>query len=383
MKSPTRSHFAASLVGGAVVAGTLLALGVTGHGNTETIIEGSPFAARPAATGGTRLTAHAIYERDAPGVVFVRAQIIQQVQDPFDLFPAQERSISTGSGFLIDGTGDILTNYHVIEGANRSNGVSVQFEDNVTRTASVVDQDANNDLALLKVNIAGVPEVHPLVLGDSTTVQVGDPTLAIGNPFGLDRTLTSGIVSALQRQIQGPSGFSIDNVIQTDAPINPGNSGGALVDANGNLTGINTAIFSKSGGSQGIGFAIPIKLAMEVMKSIIEHGQVIRGWLGIEVQPLTQELAESFGLSGRPGIVVAGIFRDGPAQKAGLQLGDVILSIDGEPASDGRRSMNQVARIKPTDKVVVQVIRNGKELKLTAEIGLRPPPAPVKEKEEE
>ena len=134
---------------------------MTGHGTTETIIEGSPFAAQPASTGGARLTAHAIYERDAPGVVFVRAQIIQQVQDPFDLFPQQERSISTGSGFLIDTAGDILTNYHVIEGANRSNGVTVQFEDNVTRTAAVVDQDPNNDLALLKVNIAGVPEVAP------------------------------------------------------------------------------------------------------------------------------------------------------------------------------------------------------------------------------
>ena len=181
-----------------------------------------------------------------------------------------------------------------------------------------------------------------------------------------------------------PSGLacnSYEDFIQTDAAINPGNSGGALVDANGNLTGINTAIFSKSGGSQGIGFAIPVKLATEVMKSIIEHGQVIRGWLGIEVQPLTKELAESFGLTGRPGIVVAGIFRDGPAQKAGLQLGDVILSIDGEPAGDGRKSMNQVARIKPTDKVAIQVMRNGKEIKLSAEIGLRPPPAPVKEEE--
>jgi serine protease DegS len=190
-----------------------------------------------------------------------------------------------------------------------------------------------------------------------------------------------GIISATGRNQLGLNNY--EDFIQTDAAINPGNSGGALVDANGNLTGINTAIFSKSGGSQGIGFAIPVKLAMEVMKSIIEHGQVIRGWLGIEVQPLSQELAESFGLSGRPGIVVAGIFRDGPAQKAGLQLGDVILSIDGEPAGDGRKSMNQVARIKPTDKVTIQVMRNGKELKLTAEIGLRPPPAPIQEKEEE
>ena len=145
------------------------------------------------------------------------------------------------------------------------------------------------------------------------------------------------------------------------------------MDANGNLIGINTAIFSKSGGSQGIGFAIPTKLALEVMKAIIEHGQVIRGWLGIEVQPLTPELAESFGLEGRPGIVVAGIYRDSPAQRANLQPGDIILSIDGEPAGDGRRSMNQVARTKPGEKVSVKVMRNGKEIDLSAEVGLRPP----------
>jgi len=164
---------------------------------------------------------------------------------------------------------------------------------------------------------------------------------------------------------------------------NPGEPGGALVDANGNLVGINTAIFSKSGGSQGIGFAIPVKLALEVMKSIVEHGQVIRGWLGIEVQPLSQELAESFGMQGRPGIVVAGIFRDGPAQKAGLQLGDVILSINGEPAGDGRKSMNQVARIKPNEKITIEVMRNGQQLKLIAEVGLRPPPAPAAAPKEE
>ena len=155
-------------------------------------------------------------------MVFVKALVIQQVQDPFDLFPQREQSSSTGSGFLISSNGLILTNYHVIEGADRGTGVTVQFEDNVTRHASVVGEDPNNDLALLRVDMSGVPAVTPLPLGDSTTVRVGDPTLAIGNPFGLDRTLTSGIVSALQRQIQAPNGFSIDNMIQTDAPINPG-----------------------------------------------------------------------------------------------------------------------------------------------------------------
>src|SRR5690606_5442363 len=155
-----------------------------------------------------------------------------------------------------------------------------------------------------------------------------------------------------------------EDFIQTDAAINPGNSGGALVDARGSLIGINTAIFSKSGGSQGIGFAIPVKLALEVMHAIIEHGQVIRGWLGIEVQPLTPELAESFGLEGRPGIVVAGVYRDGPAQRAGMQPGDLILNIDGQPATDGRRSMNQVAQTKPGERIGIEVLRNGKQLKL-------------------
>ena len=292
-----------------------------------------------------------------------------------DNSPKQKRMESSlGSGVIMSPEGYILTNNHVTSGADQ---IVVALKDGRETLARVIGSDPETDLAVLKIDLKNLPAI---TVGRSDSIRIGDVALAIGNPFGVGQTVTMGIISATGRNQLGLNNY--EDFIQTDAAINPGNSGGALVDANGNLTGINTAIFSKSGGSQGIGFAIPVKLAMEVMKSIIEHGQVIRGWLGIEVQPLTQELAESFGLSGRPGIVVAGIFRDGPAQKAGLQLGDVILSIDGEPAGDGRRSMNQVARIKPTDKVTIQVMRNGKELKLTAEIGLRPPPAPVQEKEE-
>ena len=292
-----------------------------------------------------------------------------------DNSPKQKRMESSlGSGVIMSPEGYILTNNHVTTGADQ---IVVALKDGRETLARVIGSDPETDLAVLKIDLKNLPAI---TIGRSEGLRVGDVALAIGNPFGVGQTVTMGIISATGRNQLGLNSY--EDFIQTDAAINPGNSGGALVDANGNLTGINTAIFSKSGGSQGIGFAIPVKLAMEVMKSIIEHGQVIRGWLGIEVQPLSQELAESFGLSGRPGIVVAGIFRDGPAQKAGLQLGDVILSIDGEPAGDGRRSMNQVARIKPTDKVSILVIRNGKELKLTAEIGLRPPPAPMAKEEE-
>jgi len=293
-----------------------------------------------------------------------------------DNSPKQKRMESSlGSGVIMSPEGYILTNNHVTSGADQ---IVVALKDGRETLARVIGSDPETDLAVLKIDLKNLPSI---TVGRSDNIRIGDVALAIGNPFGVGQTVTMGIISATGRNQLGLNNY--EDFIQTDAAINPGNSGGALVDAVGNLTGINTAIFSKSGGSQGIGFAIPVKLAMEVMKSIIEHGQVIRGWLGIEVQPLTQELAESFGLSGRPGIVVAGIFRDGPAQKAGLQLGDVILAIDGEPAGDGRRSMNQVARIKPTDKVAIEVMRNGKELKLTAEVGLRPPPAPVKDKEEE
>jgi serine protease DegS len=283
-----------------------------------------------------------------------------------DNLPKQRRMESSlGSAVIMSPEGYLLTNNHVTSGADQ---IVVALKDGRETIAKVVGSDPETDLAVLKIDLKNLPSI---TLGRSDSIRIGDVALAIGNPFGVGQTVTMGIISATGRNQLGLNTY--EDFIQTDAAINPGNSGGALVDANGNLTGINTAIFSKSGGSQGIGFAIPTKLALEVMKSIIEHGQVIRGWLGIEVQPLTQELSESFGLKDRPGIVVAGIFRDGPAQKAGLQLGDVILSINGEAAGDGRRSMNQVARTKPTDKIAIQVMRNGKELKLTAEVGVRPP----------
>jgi S1-C subfamily serine protease len=364
MKSNSRSHFAAALLGGAVVAGALLALGATGHGTTETINEISPFAARPASTGGRGLTPHDIYERDAPGVVFVRAQIIQQVQDPFDLFPAQERSLSTGSGFLIDSAGDLLTNYHVIEGANRSDGVAVQFEDNVTRTAVVVDQDPNNDLALLKVNMAGVPQVHPLVLGDSTTVEVGDPTLAIGNPFGLDRTLTSGIVSALQRQIQGPSGFSIDNVIQTDAPINPGNSGGPLLDAGGRVIGINSQIATGGGGGQGsvgIGFAIPVNTAKEFIPRLKHDGKVEIADLG----------AIGVTAGDKRGVTIRSAPDGGAAAEAGLAPGDAIVSVAGSPVSSMAEVLQIVEAHLPGQSVMLRARHQGHLRSYIVKLGSR------------
>ncbi|AGI22972.1 Do family serine endopeptidase AlgW [Pseudomonas sp. MT3] len=286
-----------------------------------------------------------------------------------DNLPQQKRMESSlGSAVIMSPEGYLLTNNHVTAGADQ---IIVALRDGRETIARLVGSDPETDLAVLKIDLKDLPSI---LLGRSDGIHTGDVCLAIGNPFGVGQTVTMGIISATGRNQLGLNTY--EDFIQTDAAINPGNSGGALVDANGNLIGINTAIFSKSGGSQGIGFAIPTKLALEVMQSIIEHGQVIRGWLGVEVQPLTPELAESFDLKGKAGIVVAGVYRDGPAAKSGLLPGDIILSIDGQVAGDGRRSMNQVARTKPGEKISIEVLRNGQPVTLNAEVGLRPPPAP-------
>ncbi len=368
MKSLIRSHFASAVVGGLVVAGAFFALGVTGHRSTQTIIEQGPIAAEPASnTSG--LTPHDIYLRDAPGVVFVRANIVQQVQDPFDLFPQQESSTSTGSGFLVDKQGHILTNYHVLEGADRQTGVTVQFEDNVTRSAAVVAVDQNNDLAVLKVDMAGVPPVRALELGDSATVQVGDPTLAIGNPFGLDRTLTSGIVSALQRQIQAPNGFSIDNVIQTDAPINPGNSGGPLIDAAGRVIGINSQIETGNdggNGSIGIAFAVPIDTAQALIRPLERGAPVHFAYLGISGGPAS---------SARHGVVV-NPQPGGPAAAAGVKTGDTIQAIGGQSVKTIGELQSVVAAHRPGQTISVKLRRAGHIHTFNVMLGSRAADAP-------
>jgi serine protease DegS len=283
-----------------------------------------------------------------------------------DVHKQHRMESSLGSGVIISPEGYLLTNNHVIEGADQ---IVVALKDGRETLAQVVGTDPETDLAVLKIDLPNLPVI---TLGRSEQIRIGDVALAIGNPFGVGQTVTMGIISATGRNQLGINTY--EDFIQTDAAINPGNSGGALVDTYGTLLGINTAIFSRSGGSQGIGFAIPTKLAMEVMRAIIQQGRVIRGWLGIEIQPLTPELAESFGMEGRPGIIVAGLYRNGPGYMAGLQPGDVILSIDGEPASNGRRSMNQVARKRPGDSVKIQVLRRGQTLEMQAEVGLRPTP---------
>ena len=279
--------------------------------------------------------------------------------------PKQRRlESSLGSAVIMSNDGYLLTNNHVTANASQ---IVVALKDGRETLARVIGSDPETDLAVLKIDLKELPAIN---LGRSENIKIGDVTLAIGNPFGVGQTVTMGIISATGRNQLGLNTY--EDFIQTDAAINPGNSGGALVDAYGNLVGINTAIFSKSGGSQGIGFAIPVNLALEVMRAIIEHGKVIRGWLGLEVQALTPELAESFGLEDRHGIIVAGVYSNGPARRAGLQPNDLILKIDGEPAGDARHSMNQVARAKPGQIVQIEIMRNGKPMNLNAQVGMRP-----------
>src|SRR3954451_13836201 len=277
----------AALLGGGVAAGVTAVVtdNGDGDGHTTTVIR-QPALASQSANGDKSnvsegLTAADIYQRYAPGVVFVRSEIIEQTNNPFDPFGGAQKSEATGSGFVIDAGGDILTNNHVIDGATPGS-ITVQFADKKTVKARVVGRDPSTDLALLKVDPEGLA-LKALPLGSSKDVHVGDPTIAIGNPFGLDRTLTTGVVSALQRQIQAPNGWSIKDVIQTDAAINPGNSGGPLIDAAGRVIGINSQIETGGGssGNVGIGFAVPIDTAKAILNNLKTGETVQRAYLGV------------------------------------------------------------------------------------------------------
>lgn len=277
-----------------------------------------------------------------------------------------EPASNLGSGVIVSPEGYILTNQHVVDGADQ---IEVALAEGRTATAKVIGIDPETDLAVLKINL---PDLPTITLGRADQARVGDVVLAIGNPFGVGQTVTMGIISALGRNHLGINTF--ENFIQTDAPINPGNSGGALVDVNGNLLGINTAIYSRSGGSLGIGFAIPVSTARTVLESIITTGSVTRGWIGVEPQDVTPEIAESFGLQQKSGAIVAGVLQGGPADKAGIRPGDILVSVNGEDIGDTTKLLNVVAQIKPGATAKVHVVRKGKELNLNVVIGKRPPP---------
>jgi serine protease DegQ len=287
----------------------------------------------------------------------------------------EEKQFSLGSGVIVSPKGYILTNNHVIETADE---IEVALSDGRKATAKVVGTDPETDLAVIKIDLPNVPAI---TLGHADQARVGDVVLAIGNPFGVGQTVTMGIVSALGRNHLGINTF--ENFIQTDAAINPGNSGGALIDTNGNLLGINTAIYSRSGGSLGIGFAIPVTTVKSVMDSIIATGQVIRGWIGVEPQDITPELADSFGLSKRSGTIIAGVLKNGPADKAGIRPGDILVAVDGKPVTDTTDMLNLIAQLTPGKKARMTVLRKSQESNIDITVGKRPRQRAVPREEDE
>ena len=282
--------------------------------------------------------------------------------------PEEGPSSSLGSGVLVSPEGYILTNHHVISDADE---IDIALSDGRKVKGKVIGSDPETDIAVLKIEAKKLPT--PITLGTVESVHVGDVVLAIGNPFGVGQTVTSGIVSALGRDHVGINTF--ENFIQTDAAINPGNSGGALIDTRGNLIGINTAIYSNNGGSMGIGFAIPINLAKQIMESILANGSVTRGWVGVEPQNLSKELSESLGLPGNTtGVLISGVLEGGRAARGGIKPGDVLVAVNGNSIQDVRGLLNGIAQISPGNQAKLTVLRKGKEMELTVQTGTRPKP---------
>ncbi len=282
-----------------------------------------------------------------------------------------QRNSGLGSGVIVSPNGYILTNFHVIEGAD---DIQVSLNDGKTYRARVVGSDPESDLAILHIKAERLPAI---TFGQADNLRVGDVVLAIGNPFGVGQTVTMGIVSALGRSHLGINTF--ENFIQTDAAINPGNSGGALVDVHGNLVGINTAIYSRTGGSLGIGFAIPVSSARSIMEQIIRNGAVTRGWIGVEAQEITPELAESFGLPDTEGALIAGVVRGSPADSAGVRPGDVLLAVNGGAVKDPQVMLDLIAALAPDSRAAFRLRRDKSIVEVQIRIGKRPAMRPEKE----
>ncbi|QWE10695.1 Do family serine endopeptidase [Polynucleobacter sp. es-EL-1] len=294
--------------------------------------------------------------------------------DPFFNFffgekpPKEDPRSNLGSGVLVSPEGIILTNHHVISDADE---IDIALADGRKFKAQLIGSDPDTDIAVLKIEAKQLP--NPITFGQIESVHVGDVVLAIGNPFGVGQTVTSGIVSALGRDHVGINTF--ENFIQTDAAINPGNSGGALIDTRGSLIGINTAIYSNNGGSMGIGFAIPVNLAKQVMESILTNGTVTRGWIGVEPQNITKDLAQSLNFpTSVSGVLIAGVLEGGPADRGGIKPGDVLIKINGQDIHDVRQLLNQVAQQKPGDEITIDILRKSKKFSQVVKVGKRPKP---------
>ena len=343
--------------------------GITTQSTGVTLLE-APASAGPPPAGSFRQAA----QRASAAVVSINtskaAPRNPQANDPWFRFffgdQGGQPQVGLGSGVIISPDGYILTNNHVVEGADE---IEVTLNDSRTALAKVIGTDPDTDLAVLRVELDRLPVI---TLGNSDALQVGDQVLAIGNPFGVGQTVTSGIVSALGRNQLGINTF--ENFIQTDAAINPGNSGGALVDVNGQLMGINTAIYSRSGGSMGIGFAIPVSTAKLVLEGIVKEGVVRRGWIGVEPADLSPDLMETFGVKARNGVLVTGVLQNGPAAQAGLRPGDVIVEVGGKQIGNVSELLTNVAALKPGTPTPFKVQRRDESLQLNVVPGLRPKP---------
>src|SRR5215211_165712 len=383
-KSSTASNFLSAVVGGLlvlVVGAILLATGVIDTGDTKVVRQDTVVASsgKSTQTGGGRTVAD-LYKAEGRGVVQVRARGVSG-DSPFGL--PQQGETATGSGFLVDDNGTIITNAHVVEG---SNDVSIKLSDSGDAIdADVKGRDASTDLAVLKVDPDKVKGLRVLPLGSSKQVQVGDPVVAIGNPFGFQRTVTTGIVSAKQREIQAPNGFPIRNVIQTDASINPGNSGGPLLDGSGRVIGITSQISTGGGGgSVGIGFAIPIDTAKSLLPKLKQGGKIERAYLGVEMADVTPQLARDLNLPAKRGALIQSVVPGGPAADAGLKGGrtettqgitaggDLIVKVDGKDVANSSDAAAAIADKKPGDTVTVEYYRGNGKKSAEVKLGKRP-----------